>query len=122
MFGQGCVDHGQIAQTGTCCPGLTAWSYDANTGVAYDGFGCWNATYADVGQWSGPGGSDSGRCKPGLVAVNGRCAVYIPPGGGPPTPTNPPGGGGFFDNIDSTTLMMIGGGLLLLMMMGGKKK
>lgn len=77
MFGQACIEHGIIAQTGDCCPGLTPWGYDANTGIAYEGFGCFNATFADVGQFAGPGGMDAGKCKPGLVAVNGKCAVPV---------------------------------------------
>lgn len=147
MFGlaEACVPHGSIAATGVCCDGLTPWAYDANSGQAYNGFGCWNAPCAEAGQWAGPGGIGN-LCCTGLINVNGKCA--IPPMSGScatvgkvPTagqvccvgltkdgqgicnaPANTPGGGSeWIAGIPNDYIIYGGLGLLALMMLGGKK-
>ena len=146
MFGlaEACVDHGVIAQTGVCCPGLTPWAYDANSGASYSGFGCWNATCAEAGQFSGPG---AGKCCTGLVPVNGKCATPQTSGGSCATvgkvptagqvccvglakdgqgicnaPANTPGTSvEWIAGIPNDYIIYGGLGLLALMMLGGKK-
>lgn len=89
FLSQACVDHGQVAQTGTCCESLVPWAYDANSGSAYDGFACWNAPCAQAGQWAGPGGINSGKCCDGLAVVDGKCSGgVIPSPNQPPSPSN----------------------------------
>lgn len=68
-----CLEHGKEGRSGVCCPGLTAWPYDAKTGIAYNTFMCWGATCAENGQYSGPNGSNAGKCC-SQYAVDGRCA------------------------------------------------
>ncbi len=122
FLAEACVPHGQTAKTGVCCESLVPWAYDANTGVAYDGFACWNAPCAQAGQWAGPGGIGN-RCCEGLTNVNGKCGTTTP-GGYVPPPTPTPG-----DFCQGTILcdipdMVIYGGaavLALMLVMGGKK-
>lgn len=134
---ESCVDHGVIAQTGVCCPGLTPWSYDANTNEQYNGFGCWNATCAQEGQY-GP------QCCEGLTTINGKCAKPTSsPGcvsiGKAPLAgqlcctglvkdssgicnTVQSGGGDWLSQfVNSSTLIWVGAGLVLLMAMGKKR-
>lgn len=143
-----CVPHGVIAQNGICCDGLTAWGYDANAGVPYGGFGCWNATCAQEGQFAPPGGiSGGGQCCTGLVDVGGKCSK--PPGGGTVgcatvgkapligqaccsglskdaqglcnTPQQQ-GNGEIISGIPNDWLMYGGIALVALLMLGGKKR
>lgn len=121
-LGQTCIGHGEIAQAGECCEGLTAWSYDSNTGLPYGGFGCWWAECAPEGQYSGPGGLDLGKCCSGLVSIDGKCQK--PPSGATPLPSPipVPGEGGGFFGIPTEYLMYGGIALVLLLMTGGKKR
>lgn len=91
MFAQACVDHGQASTdpSAVCCPGLKKWGFDANTGVAYQGFMCWTASCAGEGQWAGPGGQGN-ECCTGLVNSQGKCAKPVAGGGGGGTPTCAP--------------------------------
>ena len=119
FLAQTCVEHGQVAQTGLCCESLTPWAYDANTGVAYNGFGCWNATCAQAGQWAGPGGVGN-RCCEGLTNVNGKCGTAVP-GGSVPPPVDTGDEGGFF-GIPTDYLIYGAMALAALLMLGGKKR
>jgi len=120
FLGQDCVAHGQTAKTGVCCESLTPWAYDANTGVAYDGFACWNAPCAQAGQWAGPGGVGN-RCCEGLTNVGGKCGTATPGGSTPP----PPAPGEFCQGTIVCSIpdmyLYIGGGLLLVLALAGKK-
>ena len=119
FLAQACVEHGQVAQTGVCCESLTPWSYDAATGIAYDGFGCWNATCAQAGQWAGPGGIGN-RCCEGLTNVNGKCGTAVP-GGSVPPPVDTGDESGFF-GIPTEYLMYGAIAVVAMLMLGGKKK
>ena len=126
FFGQACVGHSQASTdpAAACCPGYTKWGYDANTGIAYNGFMCWTAPCAAEGQFAGPGGQGNNCCAP-LVNANGKCTVAVPPTGGNGVPTMPP----IIETCVGTILcsvedwMIYAGlaGVVLLMAMGGKK-
>lgn len=107
--------HGTLAQQ--CCSGLTAWDYDANTGVPYSGITCFSAACATLGQWAGPGGTGN-RCCPPLINVSGKCSQ--PPisttGGGGSTTTPIPTSGGI-DLSGYGTYILIGGAALMAIMM-----
>jgi hypothetical protein len=142
FLAQTCVDHGQVAQTGVCCDGFTAWGYDANTQQVYDGFACWNATCAENGQYAPPVGvQGGGQCCSGY-SIGGKCApkpqdIGCATVGKAPLASQPccsglekdatgicnvpKQDGGFFDGLDTTVLMYAGGALLLLMMLGKKR-
>lgn len=120
FLSQACVDHGQVAQTGTCCESLVPWAYDANSGIAYDGFACWNAPCAQAGQWAGPGGIGN-RCCEGLTNVNGKCGTAVPGGTVPPPVATGDCVGTILCSIPDMYLYLGVGGLALLLMMGGKK-
>lgn len=120
FLSQACVAHGEIAQTGVCCESLVPWAYDANSGVAYDGFSCWNAPCAQAGQWAGPGGIGN-RCCEGLTNVNGKCGTAVPGGTVPPVVDTGDCVGTFVCSIPD--LYLYGGvaALVLMLAMGGKK-
>ncbi len=120
FLSQACVGHGEIAQTGVCCESLVPWAYDANTGQAYEGFGCWNAPCAQAGQWAGPGGIGN-RCCEGLTNVAGKCGTTVPGGTVPPIVDTGDCAGTILCDIPD---MVIYGGaavLVLMLAMGGKK-
>lgn len=123
FLSQACVAHGEIAKTGVCCESLVPWAYDANSGQAYDGFGCWNAPCAQAGQWAGPGGIGN-RCCEGLTNVDGKCGMAVP-GGTVPPPTPSPGGdfckGTIVCSVPDIYLYGAAGVLVLLMAMGKKR-
>ena len=116
FLSQTCVAHGEIAQVGLCCESLTPWAYDANTGQAYDGFGCWNATCAQAGQWAGPGGIGN-RCCEGLTNVNGKCGSAVPGYVPPPVKDT----GDWISGIPNDWLMYGGIALVVLLMLGKKR-
>lgn len=118
MFvGQTCVDHGGSGSgVANCCAGLTPWGFDSKTGVSYgaNNYMCWTATCIPEGQWSGPGGVDSGKCCSGLVASGGKCVkapIYIPP-----APSDE-----LISGIPNTYLYLGAGALVLFLFMSKKK-
>lgn len=123
FLAQTCAAHGEIAQTGQCCDGLTAWPYDANSGQAYDGFACWNAPCAQAGQWAGPGGQNAGKCCTGLTVVNGKCAVPTSGGGGSTYTPPPADTGDWLSNFaNNSNLIMYGGLALVALLLLSKKR
>ena len=111
-----CVSHGGVATTGDCCTGLKAWNYDANSGAPYNGFGCWSALCATLGQWAGPAGVGNYCCPP-LVNIGGKCASAMPGGAGSgTTPVGTPLG------IPTTYLYIGAAFLAVLLFMGGGKR
>lgn len=124
-LGQGCVGHSEASTdpSASCCPGYIKWNYDANTGVAYQGFMCWTAGCASEGQFAPPSGIGGPGCCSGLVNSNGRCAKPVASGGGGGTPiTYPPAcKGTIVCDLDD---MWVYGGIALLGLLalsGGKK-
>ena len=117
-----CLPHGTISKTGQCCTGLKAWNYDANSGQPYDGFGCWTAQCATLGQWAGPNGQGNYCCPP-LVNVAGKCANAVPGGSGSGTAPVGPAvcKGTLICAVPDMYLYLAGGALVLLMFMGGRK-
>ena len=121
FLSQNCVAHGEISKTGVCCESLTPWAYDAKTGIAYDGFGCWNATCAQAGQWAGPGGIGN-RCCEGLTNVNGKCGTAAPGGYVPPIVDTGDCAGSIVCSVPDLYIYGGVGVLVLLMAIGGKKR
>jgi hypothetical protein len=124
-LGATCIDHGQLAASSgdTCCPGLTPWVYDANSGTPYPIMACWSAGCASAGQWAGPSGVGN-HCCAGLTNVGGKCAVPASGGGGGGTTYNPPSpicAGTIICSLPDMAIYAIAGGLVLMLVMSKKK-
>jgi hypothetical protein len=124
-LGATCIDHGQLAASSgdTCCPGLTPWVYDANSGTPYPIMACWSAGCASAGQWAGPSGVGN-HCCTGLANVAGKCAVPSSGGGGGTTyipPLTPACAGTIICSLPDMAIYAIAGGLVLMLVMSKKK-
>ena len=117
-----CTPHGSVSKTVPCCTGLKSWNYNANSGQLYDGFACWSAQCATLGQWAGPAGIGNYCCPP-LVNVAGKCANAVPGGSGSGTAPVGPAvcKGTLICAVPDMYLYLAGGALVLLMFMGGRK-